>query len=356
MPSNSPFHPLDISRLAQILDRIRSISVGVVGDFCLDAYWQLDDGEAGLSLETGKPTVTVERQRYSPGGAGNVVSNIASLGVRRFSAFGVLGNDLFGDELLRQLNTPRVDTGGLVHQEAGWQTSVYAKPYKGTEEQSRIDFGRSNSISPEAEQKLISALAEGISGLDALVINQQIPRSIFTARLVTTLNSLALQHPEKIFVLDSRHRIADFRSMICKLNAMEVAALSGKRVKRNEDVAIGELREYAGALFRQTQKPVFTTRSQLGLFFYDGNDSIEIPSAKTEDPIDPVGAGDTVVAAIASSLGAGTSLLESGVFAMVAASVTVRKLRQTGTATPLEMLNFARQSQENNGPTDRLVS
>jgi hypothetical protein len=41
---------------------------------------------------------------------------------------------------------------------------------------------------------------------------------------------------------------------------------------------------------------------------------------------------------------------------MVAASVTVRKLRQTGTATPLEMLNFTRQSQEKNGPTDRLVS
>ncbi|MBF8294879.1 MAG: PfkB protein [Bacteroidetes bacterium] len=327
--------------LTSILNRIRTTSVGVVGDFCLDAYWQLDEGEPELSLETGKPTFAVAQQHYSLGGAGNVVNNIAALGVGRVCAYGVLGEDLFGEELLRRLKAVNTDPTGLIRQEADWQTSVYAKPYRGPEEQSRIDFGRHNALSQDSEQKLIAALTEGIVRLDALAVNQQIPKSIFTPGVIAALNSLALQYPDKVFLVDSRHRIREFGSMICKLNAIETAALFGTTIRKNEDCAIEELGDYAKRLFEQSRKPVFITRSRRGLLLFDGNGTSEIPAIEVEEPIDPVGAGDTVVAALASALAAGATLLEAGSFAMVAASITVRKLQQTGTARPEEILQLA---------------
>ena len=136
-------------RLNELLDRIRGVRIGVIGDFCIDAYWELDTGEAELSLETGKPTRGVRSQRYIPGGGGNVASNVAALGCGKVLAFGVIGPDLFGRELTSLLGERGIDTSALVIQEHEWETPVYAKPYLAEAEQERIDFGRWNTMRSE---------------------------------------------------------------------------------------------------------------------------------------------------------------------------------------------------------------
>ncbi len=328
------------SRIAQLLDSISRTSIGVLGDFCLDAYWQIDQSTPESSLETGKPTLAVTQQRYSPGGAGNVVHNLVALGTRRVAVFGVIGNDLFGEELRRQMAELGAASGFTV-QRGDWQTPVYAKPYRGAEEQSRIDFGRFNVLSIESERVLIHQITEEIRNLDALVINQQLPRSIFTPVLVEALNSLARSRPEKVFLVDARNRIPDFQSMICKLNAVEAARLFGKQIRDNESASDEELEHYAKQIFVRTMKPVFITRSRRGILLFDGTAAIRIPAAVITEPTDPVGAGDTVVAALAASLSARSGLKESAWFAALAATVTVRKLQQTGTATPDEIMAVA---------------
>lgn len=329
------------TRLLEILNLLREARIGVIGDFCLDAYWQLDASPAELSLETGKPTHAVVQQRYSLGGAGNVVNNIHSLGVGQVQTYGIIADDLFGREMRREFEALQVKTSGLVIQNTDLQTPVYAKPYLGQEEQSRIDFGRFNSFSQESERQLISGLTEGIKTLDALVVNQQLPNGLFTSNVISILNSLAREHAEKVFLVDSRHRIRAFESMICKLNAIEAARLFGKTIERNDLATKDELLTYSRSLFEQFRKPVFITRSQLGALLFDGKNEVEIPAIQVAEPIDPVGAGDTVVAAMASALTAKASLLEAASLAMLAAAVTVRKLQQTGTATPAEILALA---------------
>jgi rfaE bifunctional protein kinase chain/domain len=328
------------SQLSDILSRLRSVSIGVIGDFCLDAYWQLDEGAAEVSLETGKPTMAVAQQQYSLGGAGNVANYLTALGVGRVRAFGVLGDDLFGDETLRQLRAVDIDSTGILRQKSDWQSSVYAKPYLAQDELSRIDFGRFNKLSPGSEQSLITILTEGIIDLDGLVVNQQIPMSIFTPAVIDALNSLAQRYPQKVFLLDSRNARTDFRSMMCKVNAIEAAALFGKRIMRNEECTSGELRAYAQQLFDRSGKTVFITRGRLGLLLFDGINTVELPAVDSQGPIDPVGAGDTVVAAIVAALAAGANPHDAGSLAMFAAAVTVRKLRQSGTATPEEILDL----------------
>jgi rfaE bifunctional protein kinase chain/domain len=329
--------------LTSILRNISRVSIGVVGDFCVDAYWKIDTGAKELSLETGKPTIAVRSQRYSLGGAGNVATNLATLGVRRTLAFGVTTEDVYGREMVRQMRSLKINVGGLVGQSKGWETPVYAKPHRGSVEQSRIDFGRFNYLSGKSEKKLIATLRDEVSKVDAVIVNQQLPQSIFTRAVIRALNDLAEKYPEKIFLVDSRHRIPDFRSMICKLNAIEAAALFGKKVRLNELVGITQLCRYAEHFFKQFRKPVFITRGRLGLLLFDSSGGQEIPALKVAGVIDPVGAGDTVVATLAASLAAGATPVQAGTLAMIAAAITVRKLRQTGTANPKEILDFASQ-------------
>src|SRR5512140_3314575 len=108
--------------LPMILTRLSTVNVGIIGDFCLDAYWQIDPHAQERSVETGKETIAVRDQRYSLGGAGNVAANLAALGVKRVHALGITANDVFGREMIRQMQKLGIHVGGLILQEKEWQT------------------------------------------------------------------------------------------------------------------------------------------------------------------------------------------------------------------------------------------
>ena len=67
--------------LKRLLDDICKARIAVLGDYCLDAYWFVDRSREEISVETGLPTRPVMEQRYSLGGAGNVVMNLVAMGV-----------------------------------------------------------------------------------------------------------------------------------------------------------------------------------------------------------------------------------------------------------------------------------
>ncbi len=71
-------------KIAKNPDDISSVKIIVIGDFCLDAYWFIDEAMSEISIETNEATRPVAKQRYSLGGAGNVTNNLAALGLRIF--------------------------------------------------------------------------------------------------------------------------------------------------------------------------------------------------------------------------------------------------------------------------------
>ena len=70
----------------------------------------------------------------------------------------------------------------------------------------------------------------------------------------------------------------------------------------------------------------------------DGSTVHDVPGIQIFGRTDPVGAGDTVVAALAAMLGSRQSPLIAAKVANIAAMITTRKLQTTGTATPAEIL------------------
>ena len=103
-------------QMIEILEKIKTVSVAVYGDFCLDAYWIMDPSGSEVSVETGKRAEAVVQHYYSPGGAANVMANLAALQAQKLAAIGIIGEDLHGRELVAQLNVLGIDTSKLVLQ------------------------------------------------------------------------------------------------------------------------------------------------------------------------------------------------------------------------------------------------
>ena len=50
-------------KLEKIIEDIKTVSIAVIGDFCLDAYWFIDESKSEISVETGLLTHPVKQQR-----------------------------------------------------------------------------------------------------------------------------------------------------------------------------------------------------------------------------------------------------------------------------------------------------
>ena len=325
-------------KLTRILDDISAVKIAVIGDFCLDAYWFVDESMSEISVETGQATRPVSKQRYSLGGAGNVTSNLAALGIKDVRALGVIGTDPFGAEMVRVMQETGINTQNIVIQEYEWDTHTYSKPYIGETELNRIDFGNFNSLSQISADKLISYLRKSISQCDVIIINQQVPSGIHTEYFREQLLNVIAHFPEKMFITDSRIYNDFFAGTIRKMNDTEALRLCGQTRKPDESISLSELEPAALELQKRFQKPLFITRGPKGSVTVDKGVIKEIPGILILARTDTVGAGDSYLAGAASALAAGYTLTEAAELGTLVAGVTVQKLFQTGTASPEEIM------------------
>ena len=331
-------------QLQNILAQIRRLTVGIIGDFCLDAYWFIDESRREPSLETGIPTTPIATQRYSLGGAGNVASNLVAMGVGNVRAFGIIGNDPFGVEMLKIMEqTGSIQTHGMVVQDNQWSTNVYIKPYLNTNEQSRIDFGCANRLDRSAADALLEHIEDAIGALDLVLINQQVTGTIDNQYLRNKLVDLIARNPTTMFLVDSRDFSDAFDGTYRKLNDLEAAALCGMRKNPGDTIHYFEVIEAASQLHRRWKKPMFITRGARGSIAVDDTGRChEIQGLLTLSRTDTVGAGDAFLAGAASALAVGCDMTEAAELGNFAAGVTVQKLFQTGTASPAEILAIGR--------------
>jgi rfaE bifunctional protein kinase chain/domain len=327
-------------QLQKILDDISSVRIIVIGDFCLDAYWFIDEAMSEISIETNEATRPVATQRYSLGGAGNVTNNLAALGIKTIHAFGVIGTDPFGAEMVRIMNETGIRTDNLIVQDEAWYTHTYAKPYIDDRELNRVDFGNYNVLSQETADRLIDNLSKNIPEVDIVIINQQVPSGIHTEYFRKRLAEVIVKFPQKTFITDSRNFNDFYNGSVRKMNDTEAMRLCGQIKKPDEVVLHSEIVSAAGELFKRYKKPLFITRGSRGSLTIDETGISEIPGLMILSRVDTVGAGDSYLAGAASALAAGYGMLEAAVLGTYVAGVTVQKLFQTGTATPVEVMGI----------------
>ncbi len=378
------------SRLEQLLSRFAGLSVMVAGDFFLDKYLVLDPSLDEPSLETGLDARQVVDRRCMPGAAGTVTANLRALGVGRLYALGVTGDDGEGYELRQGLTAMGAHLDGLFESEKLF-TPTYIKPMvrspEGEVESNRIDIQNRASLPRTLEDRIIAYLADVAPAMDGLVVLDQVGRrnaGVVTDRVREAIGDLGRACPERVILADSRERIGEFRHVIRKGNRDEVrraaqalgtvekrafeekgeggAARSGPEGARNRNGNSDreEAERWGGVLFDKgcadkgrvdkgsvdrdrvagdgPPRPVFVTLGADGLLLIDEEGCNHVSGIRVPDPVDTVGAGDSVTAGIVASLAAGAGPAEAGLVGNLAASVTVRQLGVTGTASPGQLM------------------
>lgn len=339
-PVNKTLHGMKKTRLQKILNDIRNVRIIVAGDFCLDAYWFVDESMSEISVETGLATRPVSAQRYTLGGAGNVANNLAAMGVKELLAFGVIGADPFGTEMTRIMKHTGINTDNLLVQEHDWDTHTYAKPYIENNELNRVDFGNFNRLAQITADSLIENLTGAIHNTDLIIINQQVLSGIHTDYFRKRLAEVVLQFPEKPFITDSRNYNDYYNGTIRKMNDAEALRLCGKDTDIQGLISLSELTTSAKELFKRYKKPLFITRGERGSLIADEKGITGIPGLMILSKVDTVGAGDSYLAGASAAIAAGYSLLEAAELGTFVAGVTVQKLYQAGTANPDEILSI----------------
>jgi rfaE bifunctional protein kinase chain/domain len=332
---------LSKERLKEILNRFTERKIGVIGDLGLDAYWYADMTRSFLSRETPHFPRPVVREVYAPGAGANVAHNLSMLGAGQVVVFSVLGDDWRGAILRQEMARRGILVERLIVSPQR-STTTFIKPilmgYDSQQEDARLDFENAEPLSPALEEALIEIVARHLPGLDGLLIADQLDvNGVITGRVREALNSLAADHSDKLLVADSRQRIGLFRNMALKPNWVEATAAvypdrDPRAVNRDELVQIGK------TLNQRSGRPAFVTLSEDGVLVCAEGTHRYLQAAPVRPPLDPVGAGDTFIAALAATLAVGATPWEAGAIANLAAAVVVEKLNQTGTASPEEIL------------------
>ena len=339
---------MDRAKLEKILDMLPYVRVAVVGDFFLDRYFVIESELAEISVETGLTAHQVVDKRLSPGAAGNVVANLRALGVGDVVCVGVIGADGEGFELKKCLHSMGANYAGWLIERSDRFTPCYSKPMlreNGKEtELNRIDIKNRSPLPTEAEDELLERLGALVVDVDAVIIADQVQERNFgvvTDRVRASISDLAERHSDKVFLVDSRLRVGEYRNVMTKPNKFEVvhAITDNARADASADleVSLDEAKACARKLYERTSSPVFLTAQEEGIFVFD-NDVTHVPAAAVSGEIDPVGAGDSCAAGIVSALCGGADLAEAALVGNIAASVTIKKIGRTGTASPKEVL------------------
>jgi bifunctional ADP-heptose synthase (sugar kinase/adenylyltransferase) len=320
-------HPLTASLVESWLARLPTLTIGVIGDLFLDRYLDLDASLTEPSIETGLDAYQVVRVRSCPGAAGTVINNLSALGVGTIRPVAVIGDDGEGYELRQALKRlPGVEMSGVLTW-PGRRTPTYTKPMlhaagQPARELNRLDIHNRAEMPPAAQGQLAEVVSTAWPSLDGVVVLDQVSQpecGVVTAGLRERLAELADSRPA---LADSRARIGLFRNVCLKPNQREcLDAVPGV-----------PLVDAVTTLTRRCGRTVFCTRGEDGILL--APPLREVPGYPVSGPIDPVGAGDSTSAGIICALACGATAEQAAAFGNLVASITVRQLGTTGTATP----------------------
>lgn len=328
---------LPLERLAHILERIATVKAGVIGDACLDVYWESDMRYSELSRETPHYTLPVRSERYSPGAGANVAANLKALGCAEVHVCSILGDDWRGGLLKQALRAQGIDDAFSVTA-ADWCTPAYCKPVRVglqgvRQEDARLDFQNYEPPGDAATRRFIERLDAMAAEVDVIAVTDQFTHGVIGEAVRSRLRHWAQQ--DKIILVDSRSRIRQFDGVIVKPNELE--ALRSYGLEPDDTQGQPFWHELARRLASDSEAPCVMTLGGGGSIWADGADSVWAPSLPVSGPIDIVGAGDSFAAGLLTALGAGCASGDAMRFAHYVSGVTIRKLGTTGTASPDEI-------------------
>jgi D-beta-D-heptose 7-phosphate kinase/D-beta-D-heptose 1-phosphate adenosyltransferase len=309
-------------RLGDLVGRFSGVRALVVGDLMLDRF--IAGRVSRISPEAPVPVVRVTGEDVRPGGAGNVVSNIAALGGRA-AACGVVGRDEAGTRLVAALREVGADVEGVFQARDG-ATIEKTRIIAHHQQVVRLDREPPTMLDGPAVRRVREFVLRRRPRCDVLVVSDYGKGTVDRALLEALAE--ARRRAEFTWLVDPKQaNFAHYRgASLVKPNREEAAAASGVPISDE-----ASLRAAGAKLLALWQAgAVLISRGEEGMALFKPGGIVETFPTVAREVFDVTGAGDTVLATCALALGAGGSLEEATVLANHAAGVVVGKV---GTAT-----------------------
>lgn len=334
-------------RFDAITRQYSRLRIGVVGDFCLDRYLEIDPAKGEASIETGLAVHNVVNVRSQPGGAGTILNNIAALGAAEIFPIGFAGEDGEGYELIRALEARRNVNLQYFLTTSQRRTFTYCKPLIMEEGKPPLELNRLDSKNWTATPSNVATQLAGnvqavAARVDALIVLDQVDllsTGVVTRAVLEALTKAQAEKPKLVVIADSRRGLAEFPPFIFKMNRVELSRLEQPIVASpsppigEREIALGIMKEQAEILARRNRRPVFVTLAEDGIIGANPAGEVKhVPAFPIRGEIDVVGAGDAVTANLICALTAGADLQETLELANAAASIVIHQLGTTGTA------------------------
>ncbi|KVE44307.1 D-glycero-beta-D-manno-heptose-7-phosphate kinase [Burkholderia sp. BDU5] len=296
-------------------EQIAKSRVLVVGDVMLDRYWFGNVNR--ISPEAPVPVVHVQRQEERLGGAANVARNAVTLGGQA-GLLCVVGGDEPGERIVELLGASGVTP--YLERDPSLPTTIKLRVLAQQQQLLRVDF----EAAPTHE-----VLLAGLARFDALLPSYDVVLMSDYAKggltHVTTMIAKARAAGKPVLVDPKGADWARYRgASLITPNRTELREVVGQWT--SEDDLRARVTKLRGELALDA---LLLTRSEEGMTLFSNDGELHV-SALAREVYDVSGAGDTVIATVATMLGAGLPLVEAVVLANRAAGIVVGKL---GTAT-----------------------
>jgi D-beta-D-heptose 7-phosphate kinase/D-beta-D-heptose 1-phosphate adenosyltransferase len=303
-----------------------------VGDLMLDRF--VTGRVERISPEAPIPVLAIESESTMPGGAGNVVANIRSLGGRAHIV-AVVGTDSEG-LFLQDLLGP-ADLSFVI--DPARPTSVKTRFIAGGQQLFRADMELSRPISPKIEEQVVDEIQKRLRTASLLVLSDY-GKGVLTERVIT--RAIAGAKAQGIPVIAdpkgadySRYRGATAITPNLQDLSDAVGGIGPGNAKL-EEAARGVLAKSGiGSMY-----VMVATRGAEGVSAIRMDAAAVHVRDRLRDVVDISGAGDTAVAALALAITAGVDLAGCAALAKLAAAVVIGKAG-TATLSPDELRSAA---------------
>lgn len=315
-------------RLLEIISNFDKLKIAVIGDLMIDDY--IIGTVERISPEAPVPVVSVKEERFVLGGAGNVINNLATLGVKTFS-YGIIGDDIEGEKLNNSLKKIGVKTEGLIKSERR-PTIVKKRILSGNQQLLRIDWEDTTNIDEILEETILNNFKKNIDNLDAIILSDY-NKGVLTERVSKESIKLARQYKKIIIVDPKPNNIMNYKyASSMTPNKKEAYQCTNLSYNTNINIIGKKIRDMLEL------ENLLITRSEEGVSLYGKNEISNVPTFAKE-VYDVTGAGDTVISVYTLAKAAGATWIEAAKLANTAAGVVVGKIG-TSTVTKEEIIDF----------------
>ncbi|HEV3270382.1 MAG TPA: bifunctional ADP-heptose synthase [Candidatus Rhabdochlamydia sp.] len=303
-------------KLSGMLSQFDPVHVLVIGDFLLDIY---TTGKIKrMSPEAPVPILHVEKEENRPGGAGNVVLNLISLGAQ-VTAMGRIGYDFAGEWLCGFLETEGVNVQALLSQK-GYKTPVKNRLIADSQQILRFDHEEVTPLLQDLEKKLIQQLPALLKTIQIVAISDY-GKGFLSSALLKAVIELAKKHAIPIVVDPKGEDFSKYNgATVLKPNLSEAIA-AAKLLKTSS------LDQVAKVIFSQCcAEMLLITRSEEGMSLFTQSGyacDFSVPSKEVKDV---TGAGDTVLAMISIALANQMDINHAIQLSNIAAGIAIEKL------------------------------